>query len=238
MQECKDALAHENETYEISAQISDTQIKLWESQAADTDEFSTEQIEKKRAQKRITIRRLPQNERYDKQLHEYRVQKINEQMASYQQIVDDGTLKAAHSGLVTYTKKLTDGRSAAAYENIVIVSDTDDLVLDIKGTAINEYKYSDYDKKYVIVDGEKYDVTEFQYTSEVLVLSKINNRYPDVCVESREKPFLTAGQMYPVYFEKTKANQALVVGKDSIYKDGDTRYVYVKMMRAAARNAS
>lgn len=29
LQECKDALAHENETYEISAQISDTQIKLW-----------------------------------------------------------------------------------------------------------------------------------------------------------------------------------------------------------------
>lgn len=215
LQECKDALAHENETYEISAQISDTQIKLWESQAAGQENntlIATEQ----------------ENERYDKQLHEYRVQKINEQMALYQQIVDDGTLKAAHSGLVTYTKKLTGGRSAAAYENIVIVSDTDDLVLDIKDTAINEYKYSDYDKKYVIVDGEKYDVTESQYTSEVLVLSKINNRYPDVCVESREKLFLTAGQMYPVYFEKTKANQALVVGKDSIYKDGDTRYVYVK----------
>lgn len=260
LQECKDALAHENETYEISAQISETQIKLWESQAAqqdnnehnkidtadayeintdtnideqaaDTDKFSTEQTEKNEStgedyNKQIATEQ--ENQRYDKQLHEYRVQKINEQMALYQQIVDDGTLKAAHSGLVTYTKKLTGGRSAAAYENIVIVSDTDDLVLDIKDTAINEYKYSDYDKKYVIVDGEKYDVTESQYTSEVLVLSKINNRYPDVCVESREKLFLTAGQMYPVYFEKTKANHALVVGKDSIYKDGDTRYVYVK----------
>lgn len=215
LQECQAALAHENETYEISAQISDTQIKMWENQAAQQDnnkQIATEQ----------------ENQRYDKQLHEYRVQKINEQIALYQQLVDDGTLKAAHSGLVTYTKKLTEGRSAAAYENIVIVSDTDDLVLDIKDTAINEYKYSDYDKKYVIVDGEKYDVTESQYTSEVLVLSKINNRYPDVCVESREKPSLTAGQMYPVYFEKTKANQVLVVGKDSIYKDGDTRYVYVK----------
>ena len=265
LQECQAALAHENETYEISAQISDTQIKLWENQAAgqdnnehnkmdtadgamddvygantdtnideyiaDTDEFSTEQLEKSdRTEESYStkIETEQENQRYDKQLHEYRVKKINEQMALYQQLVDDGTLKAAHSGLVTYTKKLTEGRSAAAYENIVIVSDTDDLVLDIKDTAINEYKYSDYDKKYVIVDGEKYDVTESQYTSEVLVLSKINNRYPDVCVESREKPFLTAGQMYPVYFEKTKANQALVVGKDSIYKDGDTRYVYVK----------
>lgn len=265
LQECQAALAHENETYEISAQISDTQIKLWENQAAqqdnnehnkmdtadgamddvygantdtnideraaDTDEFSTEQLEKSdRTEESYStkIETEQENQRYDKQLHEYRVQKINEQMALYQQLVDDGTLKAAHSGLVTYTKKLTEGRSAAAYENIVIVSDTDDLVLDIKDTAINEYKYSDYDKKYVIVDGEKYDVTESQYTSEVLVLSKINNRYPDVCVESREKPSLTAGQMYPVYFEKTKADHTLVVGKDSIYKDGDTRYVYVK----------
>ena len=262
LQECQAALAHENETYEISAQISDTQIRLWESQAAGQDnnepdqsdgtaddtheadadtnideyaavtgEFSTEQTEKNESTDEdynTQIATEQENQRYDKQLHEYRVQKINEQMASYQQIVDDGMLKAAHSGLVTYTKKLTEGRSAAAYENIVIVSDTDDLVLDIKATAINEYKYSDYDKKYVIVDGEKYDVTESQYTSEVLVLSKINNRYPDVCVESREKPSLTAGQMYPVYFEKTKANQALVVGKDSIYKDGDTRYIYVK----------
>ena len=262
LQECQAALAHENETYEISAQISETQIRLWESQAAGQDnnepdqsdgtaddtheadadtnideyaavtgEFSTEQTEKNESTDEdynTQIATEQENQRYDKQLHEYRVQKINEQMALYQQIVDDGTLKAAHSGLVTYTKKLTGGRSAAAYENIVIVSDTDDLVLDIKDTAINEYKYSDYDKKYVIVDGEKYDVTESQYTSEVLVLSKINNRYPDVCVESREKPFLTAGQTYPVYFEKTKVDQALVVGKDSIYKDGDTRYVYVK----------
>ena len=262
LQECQAALAHENETYEISAQISDTQIRLWESQtagqdnnepdpsdgaaddthetdadtnideyAAVTGEFSTEQTDKNESTDEdynTQIATEQENQRYDKQLHEYRVQKINEQMALYQQLVDDGTLKAAHSGLVSYTKKLTEGRSAAAYENIVIVSDTDDLVLDIKDTAINEYKYSDYDKKYVIVDGEKYDVTESQYTSEVLVLSKINNRYPDVCVESREKPFLTAGQMYPVYFEKTKADQALVVGKDSIYKDGDTRYVYVK----------
>ena len=41
-------------------------------------------------------------------------------------------------------------------------------MLDIKDTAINEYKYSDYDKKYVIVDGEKYDVTESQYTLSLI----------------------------------------------------------------------
>ncbi len=60
---------------------------------------------------------------------------------------------------------------------------------------------------------KKYDVTESQYTSEVLVFSKINNRYPDVCVESREKPFLTQVDMYPVYFEKDKSKSGTCRGK-------------------------
>ena len=151
LQECQAALAHENETYEISAQISDTQIKMWENQAAqqennehdkmdtadgamadayeintdtnideraaDMGEFSTEQTDKNESTDEdynTQIATEQENQRYDKQLHEYRVQKINEQIALYQQLVDDGTLKAAHSGLVTYTKKLTEGRSAAA----------------------------------------------------------------------------------------------------------------------------
>lgn len=106
LQECKAALAHENETYEISAQISDTQIRLWESQAAGQDnnepdqsdgtaddtheadadtnideyaavtgEFSTEQTEKNEStgedyNKQIATEQ--ENQRYDKQLHEYR----------------------------------------------------------------------------------------------------------------------------------------------------------------------
>ena len=113
-------------------------------------------------------------------------------MGFYQQIVDDGKLKAAHSGLVTYTKKLTVWKVCCGIReyNEYCFDILDDLVLDIKDTAINEYKYSDYDKKYVIVDGEKYDVTESQYTSEVLVLSKINNRYPDVCVETGKSRFV------------------------------------------------
>ena len=43
LQECQAALVHENETYEISAQISDTQIRLWESQAAGQDNNEPDQ---------------------------------------------------------------------------------------------------------------------------------------------------------------------------------------------------
>ena len=65
--------------------------RIRRSNYGDTDEFSTEQIEKKESTEddyNTQIATEQENERYDKQLHEYRVQKINEQMALYQQIVD------------------------------------------------------------------------------------------------------------------------------------------------------
>jgi len=128
-------------------------------------------------------------------------------------------------------------------ENIVIVSDTDDLVLDIKDTAINEYKYSDYDKKYVIVDGEKYDVTESQYTSEVLVLSKINNRYPDGHGNMRAWLYMVARNLF--YNQHKKKSREILMDEqiypleektekglpEKIFEEEDRRMLYQAIRR-------
>ena len=77
----------------LDSQSTDNTIKI-----AQNYDVRIEQIEKKESTEEdynTQIATEQENERYDKQLHEYRVQKINEQMALYQQIVDDGTLKAA-----------------------------------------------------------------------------------------------------------------------------------------------
>ena len=75
LQQLNDALAHENETYEISAQISDTQIKLWRVRLR-IRTVSRYRLKKKRSTEEdynTQIARNRKNERYDKQLHEYRV---------------------------------------------------------------------------------------------------------------------------------------------------------------------
>lgn len=154
--------------------------------------------------------------------------KLSEQIADYEKIVNDAVLRASHDGMVTYIKRMISGNSAAAYENIVVVSDINDLSLEVKGLGINDFKYADYDKKYVLVDGQKHDVTEKRYTPQELVLAKLENKYPDVSFECSDDITLEAGQMYEVCFEKLKADNALVVGNDSLYRDDDTCYVYVK----------
>lgn len=59
-------------------------------------------------------------------------------------------------------------------------------------------------------------------------MAKLENKYPDVSFECSDDITLEAGQMYEVCFEKLKADNALVVGNDSLYRDDDTCYVYVK----------
>ena len=78
-----------------------TQI-LMNTQAV-TGEFSTEQTDKNESTDEdynTQIATEQENQRYDKRLHEYRVQKINEQMALYQRLVDDGTKSPQRSCLL------------------------------------------------------------------------------------------------------------------------------------------
>lgn len=217
LKEAQNELSHENESYEIQSQISDTQIALWKAQKSTSEsDYDT------------MINTEKENASYNKKLHEYRVNKLSEQIADYEKIVNDAVLRASHDGMVTYIKRMISGNSAAAYENIVVVSDINDLSLEVKGLGINDFKYADYDKKYVLVDGQKHDVTEKSYTPQELVLAKLENKYPDVSFECSDDITLEAGQMYEVCFEKLKADNALVVGNDSLYRDDDTCYVYVK----------
>ena len=85
-------LSHENTVYELNQKINQLQ-----------QENETENITS-----RIAV--LQENSRYDTKLHEYRVQKLNEEITALDDLIADGTLKANHSGEVVYTKSLTVSR--------------------------------------------------------------------------------------------------------------------------------
>lgn len=168
-----------------------------------------------------------ENARYDAMLHEYRVAKLQESIAELEEIVADGTLVARHGGQVTYTKNIAKGRVAGANENIVVVSDLDDLSIEVQDTNVQNYKYSDYEVKYITVAGEKVPVTELSYSAEELILAKVNSRFPNVRFQCPEGIGFAIGDMYPVYFIEKDVADVLVVGNDSIYTENGERYVYV-----------
>ncbi|RGI47753.1 MULTISPECIES: biotin/lipoyl-binding protein [unclassified Roseburia] len=244
-------LSHENTVYELNQKINQLkQDKLANQQkqqdtaenniqdAAENNiqeednmqesatENNTQETEAEDITSQIAV--LQENSRYDTKLHEYRVQKLNEEIAALDALIADGTLKANHSGEVVYTKSLTVSRNAGTGENVVVVADTEDLAIELKDVTVQNYKYKDVPEKYMLQSGERVPVTEREYSTDELVLAKINNNYPNVLIEKPEGVELKAGELYPIYFEEKRAEHVLLVGNNSLYQEDGETYVYVK----------
>lgn len=246
-------LSHENTVYELNQKINQLQQDKLANQQKQQDtaenniqdaaenniqeeddmqksatENNTQETEAEAEDITSQIAVLQENSRYDTKLHEYRVQKLNEEIAALDALIADGTLKANHSGEVVYTKSLTVNRKAGAGENVAIVADTEDLAIELKDVAVQNYKYKDVSEKYMLQSGERVPVTEREYSTDELVLAKINNNYPNVLIEKPEGVELKAGELYPIYFEEKRAEHVLLVGNDSLYQEDGETYVYVK----------
>lgn len=221
-------LSHENTVYELNQKINQLQQEKLANQQEqqNTTENNTQETEAEDITSQIAV--LQENSRYDTKLHEYRVQKLNEEIAALDALIADGTLKANHSGEVVYTKSLTVSRKAGAGENVAVVADTEDLAIELKDVTVQNYKYKDASEKYMLQSGERVPVSEREYSTDELVLAKINNNYPNVLIEKPEGVELKAGELYPIYFEEKKAEHVLLVGNDSLYQEDGETYVYVK----------
>lgn len=237
-------LSHENTVYELNQKINQLQqeklAKQQEQQDTaaednmqesatedDTQEAITEESPQETENITSQIAVLQENSRYDTKLHEYRVQKLNEEITALDDLIADGTLKANHSGEVVYTKSLTVSRNAGTGENVVVVADTEDLEIKLKDVTVQNYKYKDVPEKYMLQSGERVPVAEREYSTDELVLAKINNAYPNVLIEKPEGVELKAGELYPIYFEEKKAEHVLLVGNNSLYQEDGENYVYV-----------
>lgn len=237
-------LSHENTVYELNQKINQLQQDKLANQQKQQDtaenniqeednmqesatENNTQETEAEAEDITSQIAVLQENSRYDTKLHEYRVQKLNEEIAALDALIADGTLKANHSGEVVYTKSLTVSRNAGTGENVVVVADTEDLAIELKDVTVQNYKYKDVLEKYMLQSGERVPVTEREYSTDELVLAKINNNYPNVLIEKPEGVELKAGELYPIYFEEKRAEHVLLVGNNSLYQEDGENYVYV-----------
>lgn len=192
-------------------------------------EEESEKAEEKLEQDKATgLEKEQENLRYDKLLHEYRVSKIQEKMESQQEIITEGTLKAPHSGYVTYVKNLGAGTDVSAGENIVVISNPQETYIELTNKTIDKYTYEDYEVKYLFHAGKRYDVTEMEYSMDTEVLAKALKRYPNVRLNCPAGSELKVGEMYPVFYSEKKLEEIPIIGLDSLNGEKDDYFVYVK----------
>lgn len=172
-----------------------------------------------------------ENLNYDEMLHEYRVEKLQEEIINKQKILEEGTIRAPHSGYVVYTKSMGTSTEAVAYENIVVLADPTETYIELNDMSISQYayrKYADYEVKYLQLSGEAYDVTELSYGVEAEVFSKASGKYPNARLTCPDAPRLTVGETYPILYREKENAGVPIIGLDSLQGEAGTYFVYVK----------
>jgi multidrug efflux pump subunit AcrA (membrane-fusion protein) len=214
-----------NAIYEQQCDIYDDKISelgLKKQAFADTgDSTSAAAVEKE-------IQTEQENKSYDEQLHNYQIEKLDTQIDEQKELIQSGTLTARHAGFVTYVMDISESGEAAANQNVVVVSDEDDIYIELTGISLKAYAYADYPVKYAKINGTDYDVEEYGYTTDELIFAQTTGNFPYVRLKTKNTVQLTLGDVVPVYYCRNDRRNVLVVGNDSLNKEGDKSFVYVQ----------
>lgn len=171
---------------------------------------------------------LREEESYERYLYEQQVQDIRQGIRESEKEIQEGTLRARHAGYVTFRKNLSHGTLAGPSENIVVVEDREQLYIELDEMNTNDYPYQDYEVKYIISGGKEYPVKEIPYRESELALAVKLKEYPLVRLTCPKKAGLAQGDSCLVYYCKKDISGVLTVGNDSLHKQGEEYYVYVR----------
>ena len=164
---------------------------------------------------------------YADEMYEFNKRKINESLTDLNKIVSDGVIRAKKSGYVTYIKDLKAGNIAMANENIVTVTDPEDLFFAAQGDT-RSYNYAKYAVKFAFIEGKKVPISEYNYSDSETVYAKAQNLYPIQRFKPEEEVNVKLGDFVLLQFYEKDKNDVLVVGKDSVNTDDTGSFVYVQ----------
>lgn len=173
-----------------------------------------------------------ENQRYDKLLAKHNQTVLQEEIAELKEGIEEGTIKARHAGYVTYVKDLSETDTVNSMENVVIISDYNELHLELEDNLTSDFyrkEISRYDRIYTEIAGKKYTVKPFDYTNAQMLAIQSAELYPRIRLDAEGvTSSMQPGDKVPVYFTKDQKQNVLKIGTDSLYNEGDTYFVYVQ----------
>lgn len=167
-----------------------------------------------------------ENLRYYNELIDTRIATANSNIEKMESKYAKFTFTAPHDGYITYVSDISRTNVVPANINIAVISDFDDLYIEIPDCDIKLFKFKDYKFKYTMIDGKKTPVESYDYSGAEVSCATSNSKYPPV--RYKLLPGMKMGDTVPLYFVKNEEKEGISVGNDSIYRDGDDVYVYVE----------
>lgn len=215
-----------NDQRKCREEVSEQQIKILEFQKKECKE-KKDKTGMKSADNEIALEK--ENLRYDLSVIDNNIDEAKKNITAINEEIAGLTFTAPHDGFVSYVAPVDEGSNINAGENIVVISDDSELIVETDEVAVSDYMYDSYKSKWAYLDGEKISVTEYKFTDDELEQSRNTGIYPPMRFVIQENDLgLSAGMTVPLYFVKGEYRECLSVGNDSVYKEDDSAYVYVK----------
>ena len=173
------------------------------------------------------IEKEQEEQRYNLALIDSRLSSVRSEIAELEKNSSKEIFTAPYTGYVTFVKDFSQTNHVEPNENIIVVSDMDELYIECTDKTIENYNYESYKKKWTYVNGKKAYITERRYTNEEVSCAKATKSNPYIQFEVPGEK-LTIGTNMVLYFMDSDDSEKLVVGNDSIYRENEDQYVYVK----------
>lgn len=236
MTEIKETLEQKNAELSLQNILSANKEKIFREQQRELNlkkEACREQGDKSGVKEYDTqIAIVKENERYDQLLAKHNQTVLQEEIVELKEGMEEGTIKARHAGYVTYVKDLSETDTVDSMENVVIISDYNELHLELADNLFSDFYRKDisrYDQIYTEIGGTKYTVRPFDYTNAQMLAIQSAERYPRIRLEVEGVTSgMQPGDKLPVYFSQNQKQNVLKIGTDSLYNEGDNYFVYVQ----------
>ena len=216
-------ISYQSQIGDIQSKITDKEIEIENyTRTAAEENGDSEAVEA--SDKKLAL--LNEDKRYNSAVSDYKIGKYAEARDELSEEIGEATLVAEHSGYVTFIKDISDSDTASAYENVVVISDMEDLYIECSSIPVKLYKYADFDEKYTYVDGEKVNIKEIPYTQEIKSLSEVTGNQLNMRFEAGAK--LNCGDNMLVILKDKARENVMTVGAGAVVAEGLNRYVYVR----------
>ncbi|MBR6402569.1 MAG: efflux RND transporter periplasmic adaptor subunit [Eubacterium sp.] len=167
-----------------------------------------------------------ENRRFELELIDTKISNAINARNEAQNKKDKLTFTAPHSGYITYMADMVKSNIVPHGMNIAVISDSENVHVEIPNTNIHDFKFKDFKSTYTYVGGKMVNLEEMAYTPSEVSFAETNLLFPPI--RYKAVPGMKLGDTVAIYYVKDDIKVTLAVANDSINYDNDEVYVYVK----------
>jgi len=211
---------------ELDIELLETELRQLQAQRASEVELALKQNEI--TQRRAELRQL-------RALREPEIKALQQKMDQLNAQLEQCVLRAPVSGRIVYSRELTQGCAAAAYQTMMCIAPEDEWIIEAKYIPESLLNTADY--LYAQVGSSAFAVRSVPVDEEARLAAALSGGSLPTHFVPVEEQTVETGSYAAVYAVRNYTSDALLIPSGALLGEGDARYVYIQEEGERVRRA-